>query len=78
MSEVRDNYLRAVYDLSKADPSRWATFIEAYRAFAAYEYERSLSAPTSEALVNLGMNRRMRDLGLDFVDIENLMGKLKK
>jgi hypothetical protein len=78
MSEVRDEYLRALFDLSKVDVSKWATFVEAFKAFTLYEYERSLSAPSGEAQIAVGMNRRMRDFRDDLIHIENLAGKLKK
>jgi hypothetical protein len=78
VSEERDEYLRATYSLSKVSPDAWATFIEAFKAFTLYEYERALSANALESQVNVGMNRRMRDLRDDFIHIENLASKLKK
>lgn len=78
MSEARNEYIRALYDLSKGDPSRWATFVEAFKVFTIYELERSLTAPSAEAQVNLGMMRRMRELRDDFVGIEALASKIKK
>jgi hypothetical protein len=77
-SEVRDEYLRALFELSKADASKWATFVEAFKTFTVYEYERALSAPTGETYIMVGMNRRMRDLRDDFIHIENLASKLRK
>jgi hypothetical protein len=77
-SEARDDYIRATYSLSKVSPDAWATFIEAFKAFTLYEYERSLSAPAGEVQINIGQNRRMRDLREDFIHIENLANKLKK
>jgi hypothetical protein len=74
----REEYIRALYDLSKGDPARWATFIEAFKVFTLFEYERSLSTPSGEAHIALGMNRRMRDLRDDFIHIENLADKLRK
>lgn len=78
MSEPRDQYLLATYDLSKGDPARWATFIEAFKNLVIYEYERALSAPVQEAQVMVGMNRRLRDLRDEFIHIETLVNKLKK
>lgn len=78
MSETRDEYIRALFELSKADASKWATFIAAFTGFAVYEFERSMTAPSSEAQVSLGMNRRMRELRDDFIHIEALAAKLKK
>jgi hypothetical protein len=76
--EVREAYIRATFELSKTDASKWATFLEAFKEYTAYEYERALSAPAGEAQVMVGMNRRMRDFREDFIHIENLASKLKK
>lgn len=78
MSEVRDEYIRSLFDLSKTDPAKWATFVEAFKAYTVYELERALSAPTSEAAMGVGMGRRMKDLRDDFVGIETLMSKLRR
>lgn len=78
MAEVRDQYLRATYELSKADPAKWATFVETFKVYVAYELERALSAPTGDALISVGMGRRMRDLKDDFVHIETLADKLRR
>jgi hypothetical protein len=77
-SEVRDNYIRALYDVSKADPHKWATFLEAFSAMVNDEYEKSLSAPANDALISVGNNRRLRDLRQDFIHIETIMAKYKK
>jgi len=77
-SEARDEYIRALYDLSKADPARWATFVEAFKAYAVHELERSLSTPSSEVAVSFGINRCLVHLRDDFINIETIMGKLKK
>jgi hypothetical protein len=77
-SDVREAYLKATFELSRADASKWATFVETFKEFTAYEYERALSASAGEAQVMVGMNRRMRDLRDDFIHIENLASKLKK
>jgi hypothetical protein len=78
MAGVRDEYIRALYDLSKADPAKWATLVEAFKVYTAYELERALSGPSSEAHVNLGMGRRMKEMRDDFVDVETLMDKIRK
>ena len=78
MSEVRDAYLRATFEVSKADPAKWATFIEAFKGYVLYEYERALSMAPSETQIAVGMNRRMRDLRDDFVHIEALADKLRR
>lgn len=77
-SEVRDEYIRATFDLSKADPARWATFVEAFKAYVLYEYERALSTTPAETQIMIGMGRRMRDMRDDFVHIEALASKIKK
>lgn len=78
MSEIRDEYIRALFDVSKADPARWATFVEAFKMYTVYEFERALSAPSGEAQTNVGMGRRMKELRDDFIGIEGLAEKLRK
>lgn len=78
MSEVRDDYIRATFALSKSDPNVWATFVEAFREYVLYEYERALSTPPSDAQIVIGMGRRIRDLRDDFIHIEALAAKVKK
>ncbi len=78
MSEVRDEYIRALFDLSKSDPAKWATFLEAFKTYTSSELERLLSSPSSEAQTSLGMGRRMRELRDDFVGIQALMDKIRK
>lgn len=77
-ADVRDEYLRALFELSKADSARWATFVEAFKVYVFYEYERALSMPAHETQFAVGMNRRMRDLRDDFINIDNLANKLRK
>ena len=76
-NDVREEYIRATFDLSKRDPAVWATFVEAFKAYTLFEYERSLSAPSSEAQIAAGMNRRIRDIRDDFIHIENLAAKIR-
>lgn len=76
-NSIRDEYIRATFDLSRRDPAVWATFVEAFKAYTLYEYERSLSAPSSEAQIGIGMNRRIRDIRDDFMHIENLADKIR-
>lgn len=78
MAEARDQYLLALYDLSKADPSRWATFVEAFKAYTMSELERITTSPPDSALVAIGFGRKMKELRDDFVGIEALAGKLKR
>ena len=77
-SEIRDAYIRATFEISKADASKWATFVEAFKNYTLYEYERALSMPAGDSLIAVGMNRRMRDLRDDFISIENLADKVRK
>ena len=75
---VREDYLRALHSLSKVDASKWATFVDAMKMLAVSEYERALSMPTNDALIAVGMNRRIRDLRDDCVHIDSLVSKLYK
>lgn len=77
MAAARDEYLKALYALSKVDPSVWATFVETFRAYTVYELERMLSTPTGEAQVSLGMGRRMKEIRDDCIDIEKTMDKYR-
>ena len=77
-ADARDAYLRALFELSRADPAKWATFVEAFKAYTGYELDRMLGGATAETLLNVGMGRRMRDLREDFVHIESLTDKLRK
>ncbi len=78
MAEARDAYLKAVFELSKADPAKWATFVEAFKAYTDYELDRMLGGATAETLLNVGMGRRMRDLREEFKNIESLTDKLRR
>lgn len=78
MSEVRDEYLRALFDVSKADPAKWATFVEAFKNFTAYELERSLTTPAADVAMAFGYGRCITQLRNDFINIEGLANKLKR
>ena len=78
MVEVRDAYLKALFEVSKADPAKWATFVETFKAYTDYELDRMLAGATAETLLNVGMGRRMRDLREDFKNIDLLTQKLRK
>lgn len=69
MSEVRDTFLRATMTLAKGSGANWFEFVEAFKLLTAYELERGLRTPPSEAQVALGMNRRMVELRDIFVEI---------
>lgn len=78
MAQIRDEYIRATFELSKSSPAAWATFVEAFKNYTMYELERMLTTPTSEAQVSLGLGRRMRDMRDDFIGIEELMKRVGK
>jgi hypothetical protein len=76
--DVREQYIRAMYDLSKRAPGEWATFVEAFKALTVYELERMTSAPVDAAAVAIGMGRRIRELRDEFIDIEAMAHKIRK
>ena len=78
MADVRDEYLRALYSLSKVDAGKWATFVEAFKALTFSEYERALSMSAGDTQIAVGMGRRMRDLRDDFLHIDTLADKIRR
>jgi hypothetical protein len=68
-------YLRMTYVLAKNSPSAWIDFVEAFKIYVASELERSMTAPSAEAQVALGMNRRLLEMRDDFVNIEEKAGR---
>ena len=78
MAEIREQYIKSTYLLAKSNPAAWAEFLVAFSQFTAYEMERALKTPTSEALITLGMMRRMVELRDDFMGIEKLAEKYQK
>lgn len=78
MAAQRDEYLKALHALSKVDPNAWATFVEAFKVFTAYELERSLTAPTVEIAVAFGHNRCITQIRDDCINIEKTMEKYRK
>jgi hypothetical protein len=77
MAVVRQQYLKATYQLAKNSPAAWVDFVEAFKLYTAYELERSMTTMTAEAQVALGMSRRMLEIRDDFVNIEERGGKLR-
>ena len=77
-NEVRDEYIRALYALSKTDPAKWATFVETFKAYTASELERITSATQDTAGIAIGFGRKMKELRDDFIDIEKIADKLRK
>jgi hypothetical protein len=78
MSEARDEYLKALYALSKSDPNTWATYVEAFKTYTADELERITTASGEHAPIAIGFGRRMKELRDDCVDIEKIMEKYRK
>ena len=77
-NEVRDEYIRALHDLSKSDPARWATFVEAFKAYTIDELERITTSNVDNAPIAIGFGRKMKELRDDFIGIETLMAKIRK
>jgi hypothetical protein len=72
---ARQVYLRTAFLVAKNSPAAWIDFIEALKLYVASELERSTTAPSAEAQVALGMNRRLLEMRDDFVNIEEKGGK---
>lgn len=77
-SAARDEYLKALYALSKVDPSVWASFVEALKAYTVDELERVITASVDNAPVAIGSGRRMKEIRDDCIDIEKIMDKYRK
>jgi hypothetical protein len=78
LAEVRDEYIRALFDLSKVDPAKWATFVEAFKAYTVSELERITTSTVDNAPIAVGFGRKMKELRDDFIGIEALMDKIRK
>lgn len=72
-SQSRDEYIRALYALSKRDPHAWATFVEAFKVYTADEMERITTASIEAAPRAIGSGRRMKELRDDFIGIDGIM-----
>jgi hypothetical protein len=77
-SEARDEYLKALYALSKSDPDAWATYVVAFKAYTADELERITTSSVDHAPIAIGFGRRMKELRDDCIDIEKTMDKYRK
>jgi hypothetical protein len=77
-SEARDEYLKALYALSKSDPNTWATFVEAFKAYTADELERITTSTVEAAPIAIGFGRRMKELRDDCMNIEKIMDKYRE
>ena len=78
MAEVRDEYLRALFELSKADGAKWANFVETFKAYTVSELERITTSTAEHAGIAIGYGRRMKEQRDDFVHIETLADKLRR
>ena len=78
MTEVRDEYITALFELCKADPAKWATFVETFKAYTIEELERITTSPVQAAAIAIGYGRRMKEQRDDFIQIETLMNKIRK
>ena len=78
MTEVRNEYIRATFDLSKADPAKWATFLEAFKAYTASEMEKLTASLPENAAMAVGYGRKMKEQRDEFVGIQALMDKIRK
>lgn len=78
MADVRNEYIRATFDLSKVDPAKWATFVEAFKAYTVAELERITTSTVENAPIAVGFGRKMKELRDDFIGIEALMDKIRK
>jgi hypothetical protein len=78
MARARDEYLRAMFKLSRTSVAEWATFVEAFKVYATEEIERTLSVASNDAQFGIGYGRRMRDMRNDIVGIESIPESLKK
>lgn len=76
--QVRDEYILALYALSKVSPEAWQTFVVAFKEYTHYQIEQGLSAPTDMAEMSLGMGRMIKDLRDDFISVEAIAAKVKK
>ena len=77
-SDARDEYLKALYALSKSDPSVWATFVETFKAYTIYELEKITTSSVDNAPIAIGFGRKMKELRDDCINIETIMDKYRK
>lgn len=78
MSAARDEYLKALYALSKSDPAVWATFVEALKVYTLDELERITTSSVENAPIAIGFGRRVKEFRDDCVDIETIIDKYRK
>ena len=76
MTDARNEYIRALFTLSKSDPRAWEEFMAAFNVYTQEELERALRTPVMEAQVALGMSRRIVDIRDDCRNIVALMVKV--
>ena len=76
MSEARNEFIRATFQLSKSNPKEWIEFYDAFNAYAVSELDRATMTSTDDMAISLGMSRRMVQLRNDFREIEFLAKKI--
>ena len=77
MNDVRNEYIKATYQLAKAAPGPWLEFVQRFDAYTAAELERGIGTTNADMAVSLGMGRRMVDLRNDFRDVERNAERIK-
>jgi hypothetical protein len=77
---ARDDYLKALYTVSKTTPPEvWVNFVNALTTYTWDQMEKVvISVPTNEALVAIGMVRHMREFRDEVKDIEATVRKMDK
>lgn len=79
MRTVRDDFIAALFQLSKASqPEAWDKFLRVFDSYVAYELERGLSSQTQDVLISVGMGRRLREMRDDFKNVEEIYRKITK
>ena len=76
MSEARNEFIRATFQLSKSNPKEWIEFYDAFNAYTISELDRGTMTTTDDMAISLGMGRRMVQLRNDFREIELLAKKI--
>lgn len=77
-SGARDEYLKALYALSKVDPAVWATFVEAIKVYTADEMEKITTSTVDNAPVAIGFGRKVKEFRDDCVNIEYYAERYRK
>ena len=78
MAEARDEYIRALFELSRVSPDAWANFVEHFKWITAVELEKMASSPPDHAVNAVGRARKMIEIRDDFINVEAIAAKIKK